>query len=144
MAGLLLTLRHGFHVGQDQLGFDRLDVARRIDRPVDMDDVVVLKAAHDVDDRVHLADVGEELVAQTLAAARALDQTGDVDELDRRGGVLLGMVHFAQHVQTAVRHGHHAGVRLDGTERIIGGLRAGAGDGVKQRALADVRQTDDS
>ncbi len=40
--------------------------------PRDVDDVLVLEAADDVDDGVHLADVGEELVAQPLALAGAL------------------------------------------------------------------------
>ena len=48
----------------------------------DVDDVVVVEAAHDVRDRVGLADVGEELVAQALALRRAGDEPGDVDELD--------------------------------------------------------------
>ena len=47
-------------------------------------DVGVLEAADDLDDRVDFADVGEELVAEPFALARALHQAGDVDELDRR------------------------------------------------------------
>jgi hypothetical protein len=47
-----------------------------------MGDVAALEAAQHVDDGVHLADVGEELVAEALALAGAADQAGDVDELD--------------------------------------------------------------
>ena len=47
-------------------------------------DVLVLEAADDLDDGVHFADVGQELVAEAFALARALDEAGDVDELDRR------------------------------------------------------------
>ena len=54
-------------------------------------DVRVLEAAHDLHDGVHLADVGEELVAQSLALARALDQAGDVDELDGRRNDDVGL-----------------------------------------------------
>ena len=43
-----------------------------------------VEAAHDVHDRVRLADVREELVAQALALRRARHEAGDVDELDRR------------------------------------------------------------
>ena len=39
--------------------------------PGDVHDVVVVEAAHDVRDRVGLADVGEELVAEALALRRA-------------------------------------------------------------------------
>ena len=42
-------------------------------------------------------------------------------------------------------HGDDADVRVDGAERIVGRLGfAGAGDGVEESGLADVRQSDDS
>src|SRR3546814_1350496 len=47
-----------------------------------MVEVVILEAAQDVDDRVDLTDVAEELVAQPLALARAAHQPGDVDEAE--------------------------------------------------------------
>ena len=70
-------------VGEDQLGLDRLDVACGIDAALGVDDVRVGVRAHDVDDRVGLADVRQELVAQALALVRAGDQAGDVVEGDR-------------------------------------------------------------
>ena len=57
-----------FEVGQRQFGIDGLDVGDRIDLVGDVDHVRVLEAAHHVRDRIDLADVGEELVAQALAA----------------------------------------------------------------------------
>ena len=39
-----------------------------------MDDVVVDKAAHDMHNGVHLADIGEELISQALALAGAAHQ----------------------------------------------------------------------
>ena len=71
-------------VGQAELGLDDLDVGDRVDLAGDVDDVLVVEAAHDVDDRVGLADVGEELVAEAFALRRAGDEAGDVDELDDR------------------------------------------------------------
>ena len=81
---LLQLLLDGREVGERQLGVDRLDVRDRVHVARDVDDVVVDEAAHDVRDRVGLADVGEELVAEALALRRARDQAGDVDELDHR------------------------------------------------------------
>ena len=43
-------------------------------RALDVDDVRVLEAAHDVDDGVDLADVGQKLVAQPLALGGARDE----------------------------------------------------------------------
>ena len=72
--GLLLerddALLEAVEIGQHQLGLDRLDVGDRVDLALDMGDVGVLEAAHHVGDGVDLADVGEELVAETLALAR--------------------------------------------------------------------------
>ncbi len=87
--GLLLETRHraldGAQVGEHELGADRLDVALRVHAALDVDDVLVGEVAHDLADRVGLADVGEELVAETLALARALHEAGDVDELHDGG-----------------------------------------------------------
>jgi hypothetical protein len=47
-----------------ELGVDGLDVRARIDAAAHVDDVGVLEAAHDVRDRVRLADVSEELVCR--------------------------------------------------------------------------------
>ena len=73
----------GVEVGEQQLGLDRLDVRRRVDRALGVDDVLVGVGADDVQQRVALADVGQELVAEALALGRAGDEAGDVVELDR-------------------------------------------------------------
>ena len=109
-----------------------------------MDDVVVFKAAHHVDDGVHLPDVGEELVAQALALAGAAHQPGDVHKFNGRGRVFFRMVHLRELVQPLVRDRHHADIRLNGAEWIVCGLRARIGNRVKQGAFADVRQAHDS
>ena len=70
-------------VGVDQLGLDRVDVGQRVDPALGVDDVRVVVDADHVDDRVGLADVGQELVAEALAAVRAGDEPGDVVEGDR-------------------------------------------------------------
>ena len=50
------------------------DVGDRVDPALDVDDVVVLEAAHHVGDGVDLADVGQELVAEALALGGAAHQ----------------------------------------------------------------------
>src|SRR5690606_5603760 len=105
-------LLHAVQVGQGQLGVDGVDVGDRIDLAGDMDDVAVLEAAHHVGDRIDLADVGQELVAQALAAGRACDQAGDVHELHGGRHDLLRIDDLRQLVQPRVRHRNHAHVRL--------------------------------
>ena len=70
-------------VGEHELGLDRLDVAQRVDAALGVDHVLVAVRAHDVHDRVGLADVREEAVAEPLALVRAGDEAGDVVEVDR-------------------------------------------------------------
>ena len=95
VAALRLLLERGdallqaLEIGEHQLGLDRLDVGDRIDLALDMDDVAVLEAAHDVGDGVDLADVGEELVAEAFALRRAAHEAGDVDEGEPRRDDLL-------------------------------------------------------
>ena len=132
-------------IGQDQLGVDHFDVAHRIDRRADVMDVGVLEAADDLHDRVHLADVAEELVAQAFARARAFHETGDVDELDRGRDDLLRTREFRQDFEPRIGHGDDAEVRIDRAERIVRRLRlARSGDGVEERRFSDIRQADDS
>ena len=68
-----------------------------------MVDVLVLEAPDDLDDGVDLADVGQELVAEAFALAGALDQPGDVHELDRRGNDDVGLRNRCSAPQPGVR-----------------------------------------
>ena len=61
-----------------------LDIADRIDLSRNVRYVLVRKATYEVQDRMRLSNVCEELVAETFALRGALDQSGDVDELDDR------------------------------------------------------------
>ena len=141
----LLLAGERLHVGEHQLGLDGLDVGDRMEVVLDVDDVRVLEAADDLDDRVHLADVGEELVAQPFAGSRPLDEAGDVDQLDggrHEGGRSRDR---RDRLQALVGNRDDADIRLDGAERIVRRLGlASAGKGVEQRRLADVRQADNA
>ena len=97
-----------------------------------------------MDDGVAAADVGKELVSQTLAFGRTLDQTRNVDEFDHSGGELLGVVLVAQPLEPRIRHGYDTDVRVDGAERIIIRRDARVRNGVEQRGLAHIRQPDDT
>ncbi|MFQ9126504.1 MAG: hypothetical protein ACLR4Z_06570 [Butyricicoccaceae bacterium] len=67
LARTLQTAFQMLDVRKNELEIDGLDVARRIDRTLDVNDVLVVEAADNVYDCVDLADMGQELVAQTLA-----------------------------------------------------------------------------
>ncbi len=136
--------REYLHVGEDKLEVNRDNIVRRVERSGNVDDVFVLKAAHDMDDGVHLANVCQKLVAKPLAPGRAAHEPGDIHELNDGGRVLFGVVHLRQHVEPFVRHGDDAHVRVDGAERVVRGLGRGACDRVEKRAFADVRQANNA
>ena len=134
----------GLQVGKNELGVDGVDVVGRIHLAVDMHNVIVFKSTHDFADRVGLADVGQELVAQAFAFGGALDDAGDVDEGDGRGHDLLGVHQLGEHGKALVRQRNDAGVRLDGGERVVFGEDIIARQRVEHGGLADIRQANDS
>ena len=100
-------------------------------------------AADDVQQRVGLADVGQELVAEALALVRAGDEPRDVVEVDRVRDDVRGLHGLGHRLEPRVVDRHHGDVRLDRRERVVRGLRPGAGERVEQRGLARVRHADD-
>ena len=142
--GLLDAALHNFHIAEQKLGVDGVDIARRINVSVHVYNIVVFKTADNVHNGLNLSDVSEEFVAETLTLRRAFDQTRDVAKFDRGIDCLFGMINFMQLGDACVRYGDDADVRLDRAERIIGCLRARLGDRVEQGTLADIRQTDDT
>jgi hypothetical protein len=142
--GLVESALDLLQVREHEFGRDDVDVPNRIDRAGDVDDVVVLEATDHLHDRVHLSDVREELVAETLALARARDESGDVDETQRGGNDLLGRDQRLDAGKARIRNWNHADVRLDGAEGVVLGLDARRRQGVEQGALADIGQADDA
>jgi hypothetical protein len=144
--GLLEALVGAVEIGQRQLEVDDLDVAQRIDRAGDVDHVGIVEAAHHHEDGAGLADVGQELVAQALALGGALDQAGDVDDLDRPSGCTF----CGRDVLRGCARGDGSGtgtMPMLGSmvqNGIVGGLGLAGRQRVEDGALADVGQTDDS
>ena len=135
---------HTGQIGQRQLGADGFDVGNRVDFAGHMHDIVVIKAAHHVYNRIGFADVGEKLVAQALALARACHQAGNVDKFHNRRLHFLRVYNFRQRRHARVGHFHNAHIGLDGAERIIGRLDARLGQGVEKGGFSDVGQADDA
>ena len=111
-------------IGERELELDHLAIAHRIDRAHHVQHVVVVERAHDVHDRVGLADVREELVAESFALRRALHESGDVDELHRGRHGPLRLHDARELVEPRVGHVHAADVRILRRERIVRGEHA--------------------
>ena len=116
----------------------------RRDLAVDVHDVRVVEGADHLADRVGLADVGQELVAQALALAGALDDAGDVDERHRRRDDPAEPKISASTSSRGSGTPDDADVGLDRGERVVRGEHVVLGQRVEQGGLADVGQADDA
>src|SRR5205085_6358972 len=114
------------------------------DRPFDVHGVRIVEAADDVEDRVRLANVGEELIPEPLPLRGAAHEARDVDDLQIGEYRLLRLREIGELDEPPVDDRHDPDVRLDRAERIVGALRAGGGECVEDGRLADIRETDDA
>ena len=144
LLGLINAPVENLHVGEDQFQIDGLNIPLRVDAAFHMDDIVVFKAAHHMDDSVHLPNIGKEFVPQALPLGSALHQAGDVHKFNSGGGEFFRMIHFSQLIQPLVGHGHHAYVGLDSAEGVVGRLGPRVCNSVEKGALAHVGQAHDS
>ena len=133
------------NVGEHQFGFHRLNVGDRINAAFNMGDVVIVKAARDMDERVHLADVAEKLIAQPFAFGGTAHEAGNVDEVDRGGDLFCGLFDLRQPQKARIGDGNLADIGLDGAEGVVFGLRVcGERQRVEEGRFADIGQPDDS
>ncbi len=109
-----------------------------------MDDIVVLKATHNVADRFGFTDVGQELVTQAFTFRGAFYQARDVHELHGGGQNALRFYDLRKLIQTRIGHRYNTGVWLNGTEREVSRFDARLSQRVKQGGFANVRQTNDT
>ena len=130
---------------QHELGVDHVAVACGIDLAHHVHDVRIVEAAQHVRDRIHLADVGEKLVPEPLAARGPGDEAGDVHELERGRGRLLRPEQRRELLEPRVGHRHDAHVGIDGAEGVVLGRSAGgARERVEKGRLPHVGEADDA
>src|SRR5579883_3426261 len=98
----------------------------------------VAEEPHDMDERVVLAHLGQQLSARPFAAPERGAGGGEIDvaNIGRRG--FLRMVHLAEHGQPRVRHLHHADVRALAAAEA--GLRVAVRHGVEHVRFAGLRE----
>ena len=144
LLGLGKAVLDGFEVLELQLGIDDTLVAHRVDRTIDMGNVIVLETTEHMNNGVRVADVGQKLVAQPLAFRGTFHQSGDIDDLDSGGNHPLGIVDLREPNEPLVGNGDDAHVGLDRTERKIRRLRLGVGQAVEKGRFTHVGQPHDT
>ena len=144
LAALLDAPLDELQIAEHELHLHEIDVGARIHRVAHVDDVRVGERADDMRHGFDTADVRQKAIAQPLAAAGALRQSSDVDDVD--GGVDLPrrLEDLVQAVQPWVGDRHHTEVRLGGGVRVRRRGGVAMGECVEQGGLAHVGQADDS
>src|SRR5436190_1688146 len=97
----------------------------------------IFKAPDHLDDRVDFANMAEELIAQTFPSAGTLDQSRNVNKLNRGWNDFLRMGKLREDIKPRIRNDHDTQIRINRAERIIRCLRlSGPGYGIKEGGLA--------
>ena len=123
-----------------QFCIDDFLVAYRVNCAVHVRDVLIVEAAQHMYYGIRLTNVSEEFVAQSLALAGTLHQSGDVHNLACGGHDASRMNYFGKTCKSFVGHGYHANIRFYCTEREVCRLRLCARQTVEKGGLAHVGQ----
>src|SRR5688572_28355476 len=87
----------------------------------------------------------KKLIPQPFALGRAFYESRDVDKLNGSWNDDTRFCNPRKGVQSSVRHGDNADIRINRTKRIVCGFRfACARNRIEQSGLPDIRQTNDS
>ena len=139
------ALFQAFHVSKHQLRFDGFEIGQRIDLACHVGHVIIDKATQHINNRIHLADIGQELVAKPLTLARAFHQAGNVYKAHTCGNDTCRTGNGSKLFKAWLGHSHIAHIRLDRAKRIVSRLRGcRLRQRVEQRRLAHVGQTDNT
>ena len=91
-------------IGKNQFQIDGFNISCRVDAAVNVNNVDILKAADNVDNRIHFPNISEEFIAQTFALRSTLYQTSDVNKFEGCRGEFIRFIDFCQFIQTAIRY----------------------------------------
>ena len=86
------TIFQRLNIGQHQLHFDDFHVGNGIHFASHMDHIGIGKAAHDLKNRIHLANVAEKFIAQPLALAGTFDDPAISTNLSAAGIMTFGLI----------------------------------------------------
>ena len=109
-----------------------------------MDDVGIFEVTNNLADSVGVANVCQELVAQTLALVCTLDQASDVHKLNGCRHDTARIDNLGQLLEPCVGYVNDAHVRVDGSKRVVCGQATLAGQRGEQRGFTNVWQANDT
>lgn len=129
LAGDLLLglegLLHELNILESQLLADDVEITDGVDISLDVDNLGIVEAAHDLEDGIDGSDVRQEGVAETSTGRRTARQAGDVVDCEVGRDPRLGVVLFAQPVVPLIGDDDAGLLGVDGgIGEVLGGRSA--------------------
>jgi hypothetical protein len=109
-----------------------------------MNDLTGFKTSYDMNYGVDFANVGKELVSQTLAFACPFDKTRYVDKVDRCMNDPAAFENFREVIKPPVRYADRSDIGVDGAKRSVFRRSIGACERIEQSAFPDVGKSYDT
>ena len=140
---ILQSLFNEFDILQAQLLADDIEISHRVNVTLNVNDLCIIEAPHDLKDRVDSADVRQECISQSGTRRGPAGQTGNVVDGQVGGDSRCGLVVFAQPVIALVRNNDARLFRVNGRVGEVGGVtQRRLGDGLEQGRFADIGEAD--
>ena len=126
-------------VSQGQFGIDNIYVVCWADSAFNMDDVLIVKAAHHVSDCVGFTNSTQKFIAQTFTFGGAGNQTGNIDKFHAGGNYAFRFNDRGDQILARIGNRHNAGIGLNGTKGEIFRADARFGKRIKKSGFTHVR-----
>ena len=112
-------------IRENQFQVNRLNVSGRINRTVNMNNVVIFETADNMDDSIYFTNIGKELIAQTFTFAGTFYKACNVHKFDGGRCYLLCVIQFTEFHNSFIRNSNNTYVWVDSCKRIVGRQCAG-------------------
>ncbi|MNM91451.1 hypothetical protein D3C81_1037490 [compost metagenome] len=137
-------LLHTIKVSKNQLQIDCLNVADRVDFAVYVCDILIFKAANNMNNRIHFTNMSQKFISETLTFTSAANQTSNIHKFKRCWYSTIRNNQLSQFIQTFVRYFYHAYVRINCTKWIVGRFCTRLCNCIKQCGFPYIRKAHDS
>jgi hypothetical protein len=140
---VLESLLCELNVLETELLADDVQVTDGVDITLDVDDLSVVEAAHNLEDGVDGANVRQESVTKTSTSRGTARQTGDIVDGQVGGDLGLGVVHLAEVIEAVVGDENAGLLRIDGGIWEVGRVTKRAlGNGLEESGFTNVGKAD--
>ena len=129
------------HIREYKLHVYGFEISCGIDASLDVDNIVVVEAAQNMDHRIDIADMRKKFISESFAFGCAAHQPRNIDEFYNRRGIQFGRIHFGKSIEPLIGNRDDSHVRFYGAERVIRRLCSGARKRIEKRTFSYVWKT---